>query len=139
MNLFGDTYGQQFGYPNISQQMPRHAPMQNQYVPFSNKIFVNSLEEALAIRANFNSEMVYFDQNKDVLYNICTDGRGQKSATVIDLSIHKDEPKKEVLSYDELVKKVTDLNYKVEDLYGKYNAKQTDTTDARNDGTTSTN
>lgn len=124
---------------NYGPRMPRQAPQQNQFVPFTNKRFVSSLEEAMSIQADFNSEMVYFDQNKDVLYNICTDGRGQKSYTIVDLALHKEEHVNAStnVNLDELSKKVEELNNKVEDLYGKYNAKQTDNAAARNDGTAS--
>lgn len=62
-------------------QYPQYGPMSMnpQFIPSTNKQFVRSLEEALSLPANLNSQNVYFDANKDVMYDICTNGQGEKS------------------------------------------------------------
>ena len=122
-------------YPNYDMYnqgpMPRQAPMGNMYTPHTNKRFVSSLEEAMSLRAMPNSEMVYFDQNKDVLYNIYTDGRGQKTPTIVDLSLHK--PEQTATPFDELTERFNKLEKRVEELYGKYNGEQKQPSPAGNE------
>lgn len=130
-----NQYQQYPQYPQYSQP-GRHfrtaqnqAPFYNQFAPTTNKQFVDSLEHALSLPADYNSENVYFDRNLNQMYNICTNGRGEKSYTILYIST-KNEPvvdastQAPVVNYDE---RLSTLETKVEDLInGKYNVKQTD-------------
>ena len=114
------------------QTAPIRAPYYNQFVPTSNKQFVDNLEHALSLPADYNSENVYFDKYKDVMYNICTNGRGEKSYTILEISIqnkqntvaaNQTQPSPDMYAmYDERLKK---LEHDMEVLNGKYNAEQT--------------
>lgn len=102
-----------------------------QFAPITNKTFVNSLQDALNRWSDYNSEMIYFDWYKDVAYNVITNGRGEKTYEIIYLSKHQEPatepvptPKVETSKTDVLEEKVDKLTKLVEDLYGKYNAKQ---------------
>lgn len=97
----------------------------NQFVPTTNKLFVVSLEDALSRPADYNSEIVYFDQNKDVMYNVCTNGRGEKNWTVFDVTISKNHSATPV---NPMEKRLSDIESKLEELLnGQRNVKQTDT------------
>lgn len=52
----------------------------------SNKIFVTSMDDALARYAEPNSEMIYLDQDKPVLYEVKTDFQGRKTINLYDLA-----------------------------------------------------
>ena len=110
--------------------------MYNQFVPSTNKSFVRSLEEALSLPADFNSQNVYFDINQNVLYDVCTNGQGEKSWAVFDIAPRQNTIKTAIAadtatlstSYDERLSK---LEKQLEELInGKCDVKQTDSTDA---------
>lgn len=118
---------------NPYQQMNRGfrgqpAPAYNQFVPTTNKTFVTSLEDALSRRADYNSQMVYFDANKDVMYDICTNGYGEKSWAIFNISMNSPVTDAAAVSntptnYEE---RLSTLEKKMEDiLNGKHNVKQT--------------
>lgn len=126
------------GYPNfnLQPQYPQFNPGfkqntgYNQFVPSTNKNFVRSLEEALSLPADFNSQNVYFDINDNVLYDICTNGRGEKSWAIFTIA-----PKQTSTGVvatpneDPLEKRMKALETKMEEiLNGQYNVKQTDAT-----------
>ena len=106
-----------------------HAPYYNQFLPTTNKQFVDNLEHALSLPADYNSENVYFDKNLDQMYNICTNGRGEKSYTILYISTKRETAVADAavspqVDYD---KRLSELETKVEGiLNGKYNVKQTD-------------
>lgn len=86
-NLFGQpNYGQpqpQMFMQNFAQpqQQPTQPPR-----PKTNKIFVTSLDDAMSRIADYDSQMIYLDQDKPLLYEIYTDGQGRKTPTIIQLS-----------------------------------------------------
>lgn len=47
--------------------------------PFTNVAYVMSLEEALIRTTQFNSDMIYFNQDKNEFYRIRVDTEGRKS------------------------------------------------------------
>lgn len=104
----------------------------SQFVPSTNKAFVRSLEEALSLPAHLNSQNVYFDINKDVMYDICTNGRGEKSWAILNISLQQTSSGKAVSGnpdpYEERFKSIENKLEAI--LNGKYNAEQTDTTNA---------
>ena len=100
--------------------------MRPQFVPSTNKQFVRSLEEALSLPANLNSQNVYFDANKDLMYDICTNGQGEKSWNVFKITMEKTAQPVQVNSDNERLDRIEKI---LEDLVnGKYNVKQTDST-----------
>ena len=76
-------------YPQYGRNLRGPVPNYNQFVPSTNKQFVRSLEEALSLPADFNSQNVYFDVNKDVMYDICTNGNGEKSWSILNISLQQ--------------------------------------------------
>lgn len=73
-----------YGYGGMFNGMQPQAPS-----PKTNVILVTSLEDALSRYAEPNSNMVYFDQDKPLAYNIMTDIQGRKTHKTLDLSEHK--------------------------------------------------
>jgi hypothetical protein len=119
--MYNQRYTQNNGY--------RSNMNYNQFVPTTNKIFVNSLQDALSKPADFNSQMVYFDYNRNVMYDICTNGMGEKSYTVLNISAAPvtDGAAIQTSNFEEYNERLKTLETKMEELMnGKYNVKQTD-------------
>lgn len=119
----------QYSQPGRVNQSMNRAPYYNQFAPTTNKQFVDSLEHALSLPADYNSENVYFDKNLNQMYNVCTNGRGEKSYTILYISDKPvtvtDVTQTQPNDFD---KRLGVLETKVEDLInGKYNVKQADT------------
>ena len=93
----------------------------------SNKIVVQSLEDALGRFADFDSDMVYWDANQNLMYNVYTNVRGTKSFEVYEFKkVEPVKPKSEGdASLQLIMDKLNELNNKVEELYGKYDVKST--------------
>lgn len=63
---------QNWGQPHYSVYQPR--------VPFNTNVaYVTSLEEALIKNNIYNSDMIYFDQDKNVFYRVKVDQEGRKT------------------------------------------------------------
>lgn len=74
------------GYQQPSQ-MPQQTFQQPPQMPYkTNKLVVTSLDEAMMRSSELNSDTVYFDQNKDVLYNVKVDSRGYKTCDTYKVS-----------------------------------------------------
>ena len=84
---------------------------QQQLPTSTNKIFVTSLEIALSKACNFNSEMIYFDQNKPVFYVIKTDSIGRKEWAEIPYQLPNNisQPKNLEQKVEELLKRIEAL------------------------------
>lgn len=65
------------GYPTQPQSMQ----------PKTNKIFVTSLEEAMARPAEPNTEIIYLHQNEPLLFEIVTDMQGRKAVKTFSLCV----------------------------------------------------
>jgi hypothetical protein len=77
---YGSGYNTQPYYSTSSQYGQQQLP------PLvTNKIFVNSLEDAMSRQVPPNSDAVYFDRNKDLLYNITTDAWNNKTYLVVEM------------------------------------------------------
>ena len=88
----------------------------------TNKFTVNSLEEALSRYTDFNSNIVYWDSQRNILYDVYTDGRGNKTYDIFEVSRIKTETSNvQTNNYEERFKSIES---KLEELYGKYNAQQ---------------
>lgn len=105
-------------------------PANNNFAPVSNKIIVKNLEDALRRYADFDSEMLYIDANQNLLYNVYTDVRGEKTYDIYE--VKKIEPVKEQTvnndTINQILNKLENLSNKVEDLYAKRDVEQTATT-----------
>lgn len=87
------TYVPYRGYgsysPSIYQPIqPQTISAQNQ--PATNKMLVTGKDAALNMPAPNGSDLVYFDQDKDLMYNVITDWNGRKTIRVFALSESSD-------------------------------------------------
>lgn len=120
-------------YPQYGNGFRGPAPNYNQFVPSTNKQFVRSLEEALSLPANFNSQNVYFDVNKNVMYDICTNGNGEKSWSILNISLAQSSNANVATNVavgdavDPFEARMKNVENKLEELLnGKHNVEQTD-------------
>jgi hypothetical protein len=90
--------------------------------PQTNKIVVNSLEEALGSYSDFNSNITYWDRNQNLLYDVYTDGRGQKTYDIFEVKLRTNLPK----TNDDYDARLKTLEQKMEEIYGKHNAQSPD-------------
>lgn len=118
--------------PQYQQAMPGFRGQNyNRFVPSTNKQFVRSLEEALSLPANLNSQNVYFDVNKNIMYDICTNGNGEKSWSILNISLAQSSTAAPAMNnqtdlFEERFKKI---EAKLEEVInGKYNAKPSNAT-----------
>ena len=91
MNPGGFNYGTPISSPNNWGQSRQYGGYSN-YVPSAprlntNAIFVTSLDEALIKTDMCNSDMIYFNQDKNEFYRIKTDLEGRKSWAVFSYTI----------------------------------------------------
>lgn len=78
----------------------------------TNKILVNGLDDALSRIAPRNSEIVYFDNNLDLMYIVQTDSWGKKKHLVLEIRAHEEKPPVEYVdkeTFDKLVAQVEAL------------------------------
>ena len=76
--MFGN-YG--YGYPNYLgnyQQQPQ-VQQQQPIMPKTNKVFVTSLDDAMARAVEPNSETLYLHQDRNLIFDIKTDMQGKKT------------------------------------------------------------
>ena len=94
MNSYS-TYVPYRGYgsygPSVYQPIqPQTISAQNQ--PATNKMLVTGKDAALNMPAPNGSDLVYFDQDKDLMYNVITDWNGRKTIRIFELSEYSDNP-----------------------------------------------
>lgn len=123
-------------YPQYGNSFRGPAQNYSQFVPSTNKQFVRSLEEALSLPANFNSQNVYFDINKNVMYDICTNGNGEKSWSILNISLAQSSNANATTNVaagdtsNPFEARMKNIENKLEELInGKHNVEQTDTSD----------
>ncbi len=92
MNYWGGGYTPYNTYPQFNNG---YAQPQMQTVPQpqfqTNKIFVTSLEEALARPAEPNTEIIYLHQTEPLLFQISTDLQRKKTALTFRLVAEEDK------------------------------------------------
>jgi hypothetical protein len=96
----------------MQQSMPRQMPVyqQSPMQPRTNKLFVSSLEEAMNRQVDFNTVLVYFDTNRDLLYSIYTNEWGQKFSEVFEIARYVDKSgQQEQADLSDLLKRVAAL------------------------------
>lgn len=89
-------------YNNYPYQNPYQGYM-NQYQqtqqviqPKTNKVWVTSLEDAMARSVEPNSEYIYLHQDKPLLIEVKTDSQGRKTTRVMELKDYVEQPKPEM-------------------------------------------
>ena len=116
---------------NIPQpQYPQFGSMNyGAFVPSTNKRFARSLEEALSFPADLNSQNIYFDVDKDIMYDICTNGRGEKSWAIFKVSLVQNSTNSAQANTSSIEERMKTLETRLEELInGKHNAQQTNAT-----------
>lgn len=79
------------GYNQFNQPVPQVQSMQ----PKTNKIWVTSVEDALAKSVELNSEYVYLHQDKPLLIEVRTDNQGRKTTRVLEMKDYIEQSKPE--------------------------------------------
>ena len=85
---FGNTYGnsmptatQPYGYPignyNMNYNIPNMAQPTQMQQTNTNKIFVSSIDEVRQRQLPNNSDVIFLDNDKPILYQKIVDGKGQ--------------------------------------------------------------
>lgn len=87
-------------YNNYPYQQPNYQGYYNNYQqvqpqPKTNKVWVTSLEDAMARSVEPNSEYIYLHQDKPLLIEVRTDGQGRKTTRVMELKDYVEQPKAE--------------------------------------------
>ena len=84
---------------NYPYQNPYHGYMNHFQQPIqqikTNKVWVISLEDAMARSVDPNSEYIYLHQDKPLLIEVKTDMQGKKTARVMELKDYIEQPKPE--------------------------------------------
>ena len=89
-------------YNNYPYQQPNFQGYYNNYQqqvqpqPKTNKVWVTSLEDAMARSVEPNSEYIYLHQDKPLLIEVRTDGQGRKTTRVMELKDYVEQPKPEM-------------------------------------------
>lgn len=95
---YGSNYGPHRGYTGYTgYNQSIYQPIQPQTIsaqnqPATNKMLVTGKDAALNMPAPNGSDLVYFDQDKDLMYNVITDWNGRKTIRVFELSEYSDNP-----------------------------------------------
>ena len=88
-------------FNNNPYQQPNYQGYYNNYQqqafqPKTNKVWVISLEDAMARSVEPNSEYIYLHQDKPLLIEVKTDSQGKKTARVMELKDYVEQPKPEM-------------------------------------------
>lgn len=110
----------QYGAPAFGARFNNMAPGYRPS-PYTNKIPVQSLEDALSRSFDYDSDMACWDVNKNLIYNIYTNSRGEKQYDVFEVVPYVPP---EQATNEAILKKLEMLEKRMEDIDGKYNAGQ---------------
>lgn len=88
-------------FNNNPYQQPNYQGYYNNYQqqafqPKTNKVWVTSLEDAMARSVEPNSEYIYLHQDKPLLIEVKTDSQGRKTTRVMELKDYVEQPKPEM-------------------------------------------
>lgn len=98
--MFGNNYTNPYGYGsapfgyNPNATYPNYmAPTQNTPVSSTNtnKIFVNGIEDVRNRPLSANSDYMFLDNDKPLLYQKVVDNKGQFEVKVFDITPHKED------------------------------------------------
>lgn len=132
-NNYGYIPGYAPGYtqPHIAANPYQNMqPVQTQAVPntvippTTNKRLCISQEDAMSRQVENNSSYIYFDQNKDIMYEVNTDAWGKKTCNVYSLAVYKNSEVAEVPkeSFEDLSKRISQLEDKIKSMEVNTNA-----------------
>lgn len=84
---------QPYGYPNNTyfNQMQQNAQNQAQNYTNTNKIYVSGIEEVKQRYVPFNSDILFIDNDKPLIYQKIVDSKGQFEVKIFDITPHIDE------------------------------------------------
>lgn len=88
-------------FNSFPYQQPNYQGYYNNYQPQvqpqlkTNKVWVTSLEDAMARSVEPNSEYIYLHQDKPLLIEVRTDGQGRKTTRVMELKDYVEQIKTE--------------------------------------------
>lgn len=125
-----NNYGYIPGYaPGYTQ--PQYAT--NPYQTTTNKRLCISQDDAMSRQVENNSSYVYFDQNKDIMYEVNTDAWGKKACNVYSLAVYKNIETAEIPkeSFDDLSRRISRLEDKIKSMEVNANAQYDGPTEYR--------
>lgn len=79
----------QIPQPPINTTPQQYTAQNGIQPPKTNKLFVTSVEEAMARPVEPNTELVYLHQDQPLLIEVYTDAQGKKTPQLFDLTPHK--------------------------------------------------
>lgn len=105
---YSPNYSVPYNYNNYNNYSVNNQPM-------TNKIYVTSVEDALARYANPNTTMVYYLQDESQLFEVTTDIQGKKGVKIRKIvdCVPEPPPSKDYITRDEF----TELQNKVKELF----------------------
>lgn len=111
-------------YQNMQQPQQVQAIPNTVIPPTTNKRLCISQDDAMSRQVENNSSYVYFDQNKDIMYEVNTDAWGKKTCNVYSLAIYKNPEAAEVPkeSFEDLSKRISQLEDKIKSMEVNANA-----------------
>ena len=111
-------------YQNMQQPQQAQAISNTVIPPTTNKRLCISQEDAMSRQVENNSSYVYFDQNKDIMYEVNTDAWGKKTCNVYSLAVYKNPEVAEVPkeSFEDLSKRISQLEDKIKSMEVNANA-----------------
>ena len=80
---------QQFN-PNLTQQQMQPQNQQASSATNTNKIFVSSIEDVKSKPLSANSDFIFLDNDRPILYQKTVDGKGQFEVKAFDIVPHND-------------------------------------------------
>lgn len=101
-NPYAYPASQNFGYGNpyyngYAQQQSQQQlqPQQNYSATNTNKIYVSGIDDVKKRELPPNSDVLFIDNDKDIIYEKIVDSKGQFEIKMFDLGVHKPEDAKE--------------------------------------------
>ena len=116
-----------YGYnPTPTYNAPMQAPPQQAPATNTNKIFVNDIEDVRRRIVPPNSDFMFLDNDKPMLYQKIVDAKGQFEIKVFDIVPHKDVPVREPVyalrsDLDNVLIELTAIKAQLEKVGGKAN------------------
>jgi hypothetical protein len=111
-------------YQNMQQPQQAQAIPNTVIPPTTNKRLCISQDDAMSRQVENNSSYVYFDQNKDIMYEVNTDAWGKKACNVYSLAVYKNIETAEIPkeSFDDLSRRISRLEDKIKSMEVNANA-----------------
>lgn len=104
-NGFGFNPNGGYNYPPFSPQNPHNMPPQPTQIATStntNKIYVSGIDEVKSRILPPDSDMIFIDNERDILYEKVVDSTGKFQIKMLDIVEHKDPEKSDKVADDKL-------------------------------------